>query len=122
MYSTGQHTRPAGRDGRHRAAAPAGDLDGLGDAGRGRTGPHRDEVLPGRGRRRRAVPGLAGQPVASAAILPHRRHHRGPAGHYLKLPNVGCVGGSWVTPADALAEGDWARVTKLAEAAVPAAP
>jgi 2-dehydro-3-deoxyphosphogluconate aldolase/(4S)-4-hydroxy-2-oxoglutarate aldolase len=45
------------------------------------------------------------------------------AGHYLKLPNVGCVGGSWVTPADALAEGDWARVTKLAaEAAVPAAP
>jgi 2-dehydro-3-deoxyphosphogluconate aldolase/(4S)-4-hydroxy-2-oxoglutarate aldolase len=45
------------------------------------------------------------------------------AGHYLKLPNVGCVGGSWVTPADALAEGDWARVTKLAaEAAVPATP
>jgi 2-dehydro-3-deoxyphosphogluconate aldolase / (4S)-4-hydroxy-2-oxoglutarate aldolase len=45
------------------------------------------------------------------------------AGRYLRLPNVGCVGGSWVTPADALAEGDWARVTKLAaEAAVPAAP
>ena len=45
------------------------------------------------------------------------------AGHYLKLPNIGCVGGSWVTPADALAEGDWARVTKVAaEAAVPAAP
>ena len=45
------------------------------------------------------------------------------AGSYLKLPNVGCVGGSWVTPADALAEGDWARITKLAaEAAVPAAP
>ncbi len=45
------------------------------------------------------------------------------AGRYLTLPNVGCVGGSWVTPADALAEGDWARVTKLAaEAAVPAAP
>lgn len=45
------------------------------------------------------------------------------AGHYPKLPNIGCVGGSWVTPADALAEGDWARVTKLAaEAAVPAAP
>lgn len=43
------------------------------------------------------------------------------AGHYLKLPNVGCVGGSWVTPADALAEGNWARVTKLAaEAANPA--
>ncbi|GAA2209152.1 bifunctional 4-hydroxy-2-oxoglutarate aldolase/2-dehydro-3-deoxy-phosphogluconate aldolase [Nonomuraea monospora] len=33
---------------------------------------------------------------------------------YLALPNVGCVGGSWLTPADALASGDWARVEKLA--------
>lgn len=45
------------------------------------------------------------------------------AGRYLELSNVGCVGGSWVTPADALAAGDWARVTKLAaQVAVPAAP
>ncbi|NRQ39557.1 bifunctional 4-hydroxy-2-oxoglutarate aldolase/2-dehydro-3-deoxy-phosphogluconate aldolase [Nonomuraea sp. NN258] len=36
------------------------------------------------------------------------------AGDYLALPNVGCVGGSWLTPADALATGDWARVEKLA--------
>ncbi|MEZ0073117.1 bifunctional 4-hydroxy-2-oxoglutarate aldolase/2-dehydro-3-deoxy-phosphogluconate aldolase [Planotetraspora sp. GP83] len=33
---------------------------------------------------------------------------------YLALPNVGCVGGSWLTPADALAAGDYARVEKLA--------
>ncbi|GGO71607.1 bifunctional 4-hydroxy-2-oxoglutarate aldolase/2-dehydro-3-deoxy-phosphogluconate aldolase [Nonomuraea cavernae] len=33
---------------------------------------------------------------------------------YLALPNVGCVGGSWLTPADALAAGDWGRVEKLA--------
>lgn len=33
---------------------------------------------------------------------------------YLALPNVGCVGGSWLTPADALAAGDWDRVTELA--------
>ncbi|MEO3867824.1 bifunctional 4-hydroxy-2-oxoglutarate aldolase/2-dehydro-3-deoxy-phosphogluconate aldolase [Nonomuraea sp. B12E4] len=33
---------------------------------------------------------------------------------YLALPNVGCVGGSWLTPADALAAGDWDRVEKLA--------
>jgi len=33
---------------------------------------------------------------------------------YLALPNVGCVGGSWLTPKDALANGDWARVTELA--------
>ena len=33
---------------------------------------------------------------------------------YLALPNVGCVGGSWLTPADALAAGDWSRVETLA--------
>lgn len=36
------------------------------------------------------------------------------AASYLALPNVGCVGGTWLTPADALASGDWARVEKLA--------
>lgn len=36
------------------------------------------------------------------------------AADYLALPNVGCVGGSWLTPADALARGDWARVEALA--------
>ena len=29
---------------------------------------------------------------------------------YLRLPNVGCVGGSWLTPPEALAAGDWALV------------
>jgi 2-dehydro-3-deoxyphosphogluconate aldolase/(4S)-4-hydroxy-2-oxoglutarate aldolase len=33
---------------------------------------------------------------------------------YLSLANVGCVGGSWLTPQDALAAGDWERITKLA--------
>ncbi len=32
----------------------------------------------------------------------------------LALPNVVCVGGSWLVPADALAQGDWARITRLA--------
>ncbi|MBO0841699.1 MAG: bifunctional 4-hydroxy-2-oxoglutarate aldolase/2-dehydro-3-deoxy-phosphogluconate aldolase [Nocardioides sp.] len=36
---------------------------------------------------------------------------------YLALPNVGCVGGSWLTPADALAAGDWEKVRTLAEGA-----
>ena len=36
---------------------------------------------------------------------------------YLKLPNVGCVGGSWLTPKDVLAAGDWQRVEELATAA-----
>lgn len=33
---------------------------------------------------------------------------------YLSLGNVGCVGGSWLTPAAALDAGDWAQVTALA--------
>lgn len=33
---------------------------------------------------------------------------------FLALPNVVCVGGSWLVPADAVAQGDWARVTQLA--------
>jgi len=36
------------------------------------------------------------------------------APQFLALPNVRCVGGSWLVPADALATGDWARITALA--------
>ena len=36
------------------------------------------------------------------------------APQFLALPNVRCVGGSWLVPADALAAGDWARITTLA--------
>ncbi|HVK21799.1 MAG TPA: bifunctional 4-hydroxy-2-oxoglutarate aldolase/2-dehydro-3-deoxy-phosphogluconate aldolase [Actinokineospora sp.] len=39
------------------------------------------------------------------------------APNYLALSNVGCVGGSWLTPADAVAQGDWARITQLAKEA-----
>jgi 2-dehydro-3-deoxyphosphogluconate aldolase/(4S)-4-hydroxy-2-oxoglutarate aldolase len=40
------------------------------------------------------------------------------ASEFLGLPNVVCVGGSWLTPADAVAQGDWARITQLAKQAV----
>lgn len=36
---------------------------------------------------------------------------------YLALPNVVCVGGSWVAPKDAVEAGDWDRVTALAKEA-----
>jgi len=36
---------------------------------------------------------------------------------FLALPNVLCVGGSWLVPADALAQGDWGRITDLAREA-----
>lgn len=39
------------------------------------------------------------------------------AQEFLALPNVACVGGSWLVPGDALASGDWQRVTNLAREA-----
>lgn len=41
----------------------------------------------------------------------------GNAPELLALPNVACVGGSWLVPADALAQGDWARIEALARQA-----
>lgn len=39
------------------------------------------------------------------------------AAEFLALPNVECVGGSWLTPADAVAAGDWKRIEALAREA-----
>ncbi|MCM3298473.1 bifunctional 4-hydroxy-2-oxoglutarate aldolase/2-dehydro-3-deoxy-phosphogluconate aldolase [Streptomyces pseudogriseolus] len=39
------------------------------------------------------------------------------APEYLALPNVGCVGGSWMLPEDAVAARDWERVERLAREA-----
>jgi 2-dehydro-3-deoxyphosphogluconate aldolase/(4S)-4-hydroxy-2-oxoglutarate aldolase len=39
------------------------------------------------------------------------------AAQFLACKNVACVGGSWLTPKDALVAGDWERVTALAKAA-----
>ena len=40
---------------------------------------------------------------------------------YLSLPNIKCVGGSWLAPEDAMAAGYWHRITELAEDAVAGA-
>ncbi len=39
------------------------------------------------------------------------------AAEYLALRNVACVGGTWLTPADAVAARDWARIRELARQA-----
>ena len=39
------------------------------------------------------------------------------ASQFLALPNVKVVGGSWLTPAEAIRNGDWARITQIAQAA-----
>lgn len=38
-------------------------------------------------------------------------------GEYLALPNVAAVGGTWLTPRDAVAAGDWGAVERLAREA-----
>lgn len=48
----------------------------------------------------------------TGGITPHT------ASDFLALPNVRVCGGSWLTPADAVDAGDWARITALAHAAV----
>jgi 2-dehydro-3-deoxyphosphogluconate aldolase/(4S)-4-hydroxy-2-oxoglutarate aldolase len=41
---------------------------------------------------------------------------------YLALPSVVCVGGSWLSPPNLLAAGDWAKITDLAAAAAGLRP
>jgi 2-dehydro-3-deoxyphosphogluconate aldolase/(4S)-4-hydroxy-2-oxoglutarate aldolase len=42
-------------------------------------------------------------------------------GEFLKQLNVAMVGGSWLTPVDAVERGDWAEITRLAREATDAA-
>jgi 2-dehydro-3-deoxyphosphogluconate aldolase / (4S)-4-hydroxy-2-oxoglutarate aldolase len=39
------------------------------------------------------------------------------AAEFLALPNVACVGGSWLVPAESIRLGDWARIESLAREA-----
>lgn len=44
------------------------------------------------------------------------------APEFLALPNVACVGGSWLTPKTAIERKDWATITRLARAATELQP
>jgi 2-dehydro-3-deoxyphosphogluconate aldolase/(4S)-4-hydroxy-2-oxoglutarate aldolase len=44
------------------------------------------------------------------------------AGSYLELPNVLCVGGSWLAPGDVVKARDWGRIEALAREAVGLRP
>ncbi len=57
-----------------------------------------------------------GAPVPQARFCPTGGITPAGVAAYLALDNVGCVGGSWLTPADAVRDGDWARITELAAA------
>ncbi len=55
-----------------------------------------------------------GGPVPQARFCPTGGITEASAASYLALPNVGCVGGTWLTPPDALREQDWERIVRLA--------
>lgn len=61
--------------------------------------------------------GIAG-PIPSATFCPTGGISADNYNEYLKLPNVACVGGSWLAPDDAVAAKDWPRITGLAKTAI----
>lgn len=56
-------------------------------------------------------------PFQQARFCPTGGVNAANAADYLALPNVVCVGGSWVAPAEAIRAGDWGRITALAREA-----
>ncbi|MEU1874690.1 2-dehydro-3-deoxyphosphogluconate aldolase/(4S)-4-hydroxy-2-oxoglutarate aldolase [Streptomyces ambofaciens] len=56
-------------------------------------------------------------PLPQARFCPTGGVSAASAPEYLALPNVGCVGGSWMLPKDAVADRDWGRVEALAREA-----
>jgi len=56
---------------------------------------------------------LAG-PFPDVVFCPTGGVSRQNAAEFLALPNVLCVGGSWIVPPDALSAGDWERIEALA--------
>jgi 2-dehydro-3-deoxyphosphogluconate aldolase/(4S)-4-hydroxy-2-oxoglutarate aldolase len=56
-------------------------------------------------------------PLPQARFCPTGGISAASAPEYLALPNVGCVGGSWMLPKDAVAGRDWGRVEALAREA-----
>ena len=56
-------------------------------------------------------------PFPQARFCPTGGVDAGNARDYLALPNVACVGGSWVAPVEAVRAGDWGRITALARQA-----
>lgn len=56
-----------------------------------------------------------GAPIPQVQFCPTGGISLDSAPAYLALPNVTCVGGSWLTPRTAIENQDWQRITRLAE-------
>lgn len=53
-------------------------------------------------------------PFPAMRFCPTGGVHSGNYMDFLQLPNVPCVGGSWLTPTDAIAAGNWSHIEALA--------
>jgi 2-dehydro-3-deoxyphosphogluconate aldolase/(4S)-4-hydroxy-2-oxoglutarate aldolase len=62
----------------------------------------------------KAVGALAG-PLPEVTFCPTGGIDRASSTDYLSLPNVACVGGSWLTPSDLVAARNWDAITAIAE-------
>lgn len=58
-----------------------------------------------------------GSPIPQVKFCPTGGISLKNAPDYLSLKNILCVGGSWVAPKEAMAQGDWAAITRLAREA-----
>ena len=58
-----------------------------------------------------------GAPIPQVSFCPTGGVTPANKADYLSLPNVVCVGGSWVAPADKMEAGDWAGIEALAREA-----
>jgi 2-dehydro-3-deoxyphosphogluconate aldolase/(4S)-4-hydroxy-2-oxoglutarate aldolase len=56
-----------------------------------------------------------GAPFPEVVFCPTGGITRATAPDFLALPNVACVGGSWVAPADRVRAGDWTAIEQLAK-------
>jgi 2-dehydro-3-deoxyphosphogluconate aldolase/(4S)-4-hydroxy-2-oxoglutarate aldolase len=56
-------------------------------------------------------------PLPQIRFIPSGGVNAASAPGYLALPNVVAVGGTWVAPREAIAAGDFAKITALARAA-----
>jgi 2-dehydro-3-deoxyphosphogluconate aldolase/(4S)-4-hydroxy-2-oxoglutarate aldolase len=58
-----------------------------------------------------------GSPIPQVRFCPTGGVSPANVGDYLRLPNVICVGGSWVAPQGMVAAGDWTGIEALAREA-----
>lgn len=63
-----------------------------------------------------------GAPIPQARFCPTGGIGPDDVARYLALPNVMCVGGSWITPSAPMKDGDWAGIEALARKAAGMRP